>query len=215
MASLTLSQLNAANRKMIRQIAYLSFCALFLFARPLVALAEEKSEEKSEEKKATVENCSLYRAKREKVPVYEKPTQSSPVVRKLILGEKVCYVGEQKGFAIIDWRLQEAVNSKNKKKAEGRSVESKKPQLVFVRLVDLWAPPPRVDPSKPGDMVEQVKRYFYYMRYGGVPEDILGPFRPYIDPFSGVPECQAGKICEMIEKEQEELKKNDNDLKKD
>lgn len=113
------------------------------------------------------ENCGglLYRAKREGVPVYAEPDTTSRVVHRLTLGERVCYVGEQKAFAILDWR-------------EYVPAEQTEPRVAFARLVDLWAPNERR-----GGVVgffNRVKGFLYYIINGGVPEDPLLPYRPLI-----------------------------------
>jgi hypothetical protein len=144
--------------------------------------------------------CAYYRAKAVDVPVYKKPDTTSQVVAKLSLGEMVCHIGEQGEFAILDWSYQEEINGRGKRGKGAKAV------LVFARLADLWAPPS----TMPMDLVEQAKRYFYYMREGAVPDDILAPFYPLIAPEGFEPKCRAGAICKRVEELQRQGEEREN-----
>lgn len=146
--------------------------------------------------------CAYYRAKTPDVPVYKAPDTTSQVVARLSSGEMVCHIGEQGEFAILDWSYQEEINGRGKRAKDAKTV------LVFVRLADLWAPAS----TRPMDLVEQAKHYFYYMRQGAVPDDILAPFYPLIAPEGFEPKCQAGAICKRVKELQrqgEEKEKSD------
>lgn len=55
--------------------------------------------------------------------------------------------------------------------------------------------------ADPQEILERAKEQMQNLRYGGMPDDALAPYRPLLRPFAREPECQAGKICEKIEKE--------------
>ncbi len=127
------------------------------------------------------ENCSgsIYRSKKKGMPVYEEFNLSSQVVYRLRLGEKVCYIGEREGFAILDWREFE----------ESSVAEKSSPakELAYARLVDLW--PPRTKqvakssdpPGLIGAVFGKAREYFRRLRYGQPPSDALEPIRPALD----------------------------------
>ena len=143
------------------------FLLLFL---PTLVVADEAPED-------DVKNCHRYRAKKERIPVYEQPDTTSAVVGHLRLGEHVCYVGEQQGYATVDWGVQHVFSSERKK-------SSRKSRLVFVRLVDLWEPVAGLGSKQkkgPEGFIAWMKSYYHYLRSGGVPEDGLIPYRPVID----------------------------------
>lgn len=135
--------------------------------------------------------CWPHKAKRDEVPVFDEPETTSAVIGRLKLGEQVCGVGEQQGFAVIDWSRQDSVNNRP-------TMTKAEPELAFVRLVDLW-PPAAEKTSAQHDFPGRVKEFFSYLRSGGMPEDVLGPFGSF---FSRKPKCEAGKICEKLKEEQ-------------
>ncbi len=104
----------------------------------------------------------------EDVPVYAESDLTAEVVARLSLGEEVCYVGEEKEFAIVEGEF-----------------ELKKSRLSFVRLVDLWAPNLPASKTPARGLFEQVRRYLKYLQSGGVPEDPLLPYRPLLSPYGG------------------------------
>lgn len=122
-------------------------------------------------------NCLLYRSKKEGVPVYAEPSTSAAVIARLELGENVCYVGEQAGFAIIDWTKQSKIG-------KSREVSGSEQRLVFVRVVDLWEA--RDDRSLKqygaAGILQRLKQYYYYLRSGGIPETGFMPFEPLVEP---------------------------------
>lgn len=157
----------------------------FADEKAVQAQAESKSEEEEEI------SCTLYSAKREAVPVYRSPDKSTEVLAKLSLGEELCYIGEQDGFAIIDWE-------KTFLRREAAFDEESQPELVFVSLTDLWPPMTEVQ-----SIEEHARRVFENMGYGGQPEDVFAPLRELIYKITGGPKCLAGSICEKVERELE------------
>lgn len=156
--------------------------------------ADQGSDEAKREKETTaqgVETCTAYKAKRDEVPVYQSPTSTSKVIARLSLGEEVCYVGEQDGFAILDW--EKSIEQSGRDKAAGKSFE-----LVFVLLTELWPP----EDEEIG-LEAHAKRVFENMGYGGQPEDVFAPLRELIYKFTGGPKCLAGEICKKVEQDLE------------
>jgi hypothetical protein len=182
---------------------------LYLILALYPALVRPSSAEEEREKTAEQEalcNCAVYRAKRDAVPVYNEADTASGTKAKLKLGERVCYIGEQLGFAVVDWSKQDLLNERTK-----RIPREDEQQLAFVKLSDLWRPRSGEAESRSQDsfdLVEKARLYLYYMRNGILTEDVLAPFRPFIYPFVSAPECQAGKICERVE---EDLKQKENE----
>lgn len=121
--------------------------------------------------------CSYYRSKKEHIPVYAEADTTSAVVSKLKLGQEVCYIGEQGGFAIIDWRKEASKSSETPVRPAENEAEANEQSLVFVRLVDLW--PPRAGKSlstREPTIGERVTDFYNYLRNGGVPESPVLPF---------------------------------------
>ncbi len=145
--------------------------ALAVFLCPALGYTAEENESLS---------CEgfLYRAKTENVPVYAEADETSEVLKKLKLGEKVCYVGEdnrstsQQGrkrkFAVLDWR----------KESDGKR------ELAFSILTDLW--PPKGGSKKgikavgPVGILQKAKNFMGRMRSGHPPTDTLGPYKDLI-----------------------------------
>ena len=146
-------------------------------------------------------NCALYRAKREAVPIYAEASTSSQVLDHLSLGERVCHVGEQGDFAIVDWRQQDGIN-----RGRERSKKEYKGERVFARLVDLWPARDRSSKGIVDDTFRRMQDYYYYWRYGGVPDDVFGPVRPLVRPLDRGPTCEAGKICSEVRQKVAEQK---------
>ncbi|MCB0321930.1 MAG: hypothetical protein KDD69_00100 [Bdellovibrionales bacterium] len=167
----------------MRWRTYLFSSILTVFQLCIVLSATAQDEDAD-----SLANCSHYKSKRAGVPVYEQPATTSKVLAKLELGELVCYVGEQEAFAIIDWRKQDELNQREKQP------RPEEPELAFVRLVDLWD---GQRSNAPRSYLEELRQFFHYIRYGGVPDDIWAPFRGIFG--GGEPQCRAGKICEEIE----------------
>lgn len=136
--------------------------------------------------------CSYYRSKKEKVPVYAEPDTTSKVVSRLKLGQEVCYLGEQSGFAIVDWREKnaglapqpEAENKSADKPAEPAGEPASEANagvmleqnLAYIRLVDLW--PPRAGRSlstSRKSIGQRLSDFYTYIRSGGVPEEPVIP----------------------------------------
>jgi len=120
-------------------------------------------------------NCSWYRSKKADVPVYKEPDSTAQIEGRLNRGEKACYIGEQLGFAIIQWGLQPALRGGTPEKEEHRG---------YVRLVDLW--PPRNEPEPIND---KVKDAYKFRQAGGVNEDPLWMLRPFLDIFYSQDPC--------------------------
>lgn len=139
------------------------------------AVAQPTSE--SEQKLSAKPQCSYYRSKKEHIPVYAEADTTSVVVSKLKLGQEVCYIGEQGGFAIVDWRKKISKASDTPIEAKEKSTEVNDQNLVFVRLVDLW--PPKAGRSlstREPTIGERVTDFYNYLRNGGVPENPVLPF---------------------------------------
>lgn len=117
----------------------------------------------------TLANCSFFRAKKNRIPVYSEAAASAEVLDYLRLGEKVCYIGEVESFAIVDWRKQYLIR---------KTAASQVPKRAFVRLVDLWEPA-RYQKEK-GGLLATVIRFFSLRGAGVVPEDPFLPFREFL-----------------------------------
>ena len=102
---------------------------------------------------------------------------TSEVLYRLKLGEKVCYIGEREGFAILDWR----------EFSVDRTAENQQEELAYARLADLWPPKDLKSstsgaaPGVIGLVFSKAKEYFRRLRYGQPPSDALEPIRPAID----------------------------------
>lgn len=136
--------------------------------------------------------CSLYRSKKDGIPVYEKADTGSVIRGRLSLGEEVCYIGEQQGFAIIDWSKQPILRryviggtkqpSEPEPEPEALPASTAGPETAdgpgridraHVRLVDLWEPRyPRYVP--PGSWLKSIWDTLWS---GGVPDDPYAPLR--------------------------------------
>jgi len=126
-----------------------------------------------------VSSCQgfFYKAKRDGVPVYKEPDRGSEVVKVLTIGEKVCYIGEQGEFVIVDWSLTptKAPKSKNPPLSES---------LMYIRKAELWRTKEHGSgqtSSRSNNFIDAVINYFYYWKSGGVPEQGLVPYDPAID----------------------------------
>ncbi|MFN8390962.1 MAG: hypothetical protein U0136_11795 [Bdellovibrionota bacterium] len=160
----------------------ISLCRVrpLLFAPPLVCLLLSPPSATSEEPpcidysaRAELANCSYYRSKRAQVPVFQDAETRSPVIDRLALGEEVCWIGEQNGFAILDWDKQQVIRGEELKPSGARA---------YVRLVELWEPRPRHENSR--SVVDRLRDYYYYRQSGGVPEDPFWVARPLLSPFT-------------------------------
>lgn len=117
-----------------------------------------------------LQNCIFYRAKKSDVPVFQEPKTISAVIDRLSLGEEVCYVGEEAGFAILEWQKQSLIRGKELPKEEVRA---------FARLADLWEPAEKTGSSS--GILDELKAWYYYRQGGGVPEDPFGAIKPWAD----------------------------------
>ena len=131
---------------MILRLPVKVFIAYF-FLLPVLCLAQ------SDDRK-----CSgfFYRVKRSGVPVYKEPDTASKVLAKLNIGEKVCYTGEENGYAIIMWHGDQSTEPEENL------------DRAFVRLVELWQP--ENGPSASRGFFGWLKKFYYYIRSGGVPD---------------------------------------------
>ena len=120
-------------------------------------------------------NGVWYKSKRAGAPVYFEDANTSKVIYKLGVGERVCYVGERGDYVILEWK-------KSKNSNEG---------LAYVRASDV-----RVEEVKKKrktvyqhprkTLFDRIKQFYYYARSGGVPDDIIGPFRPDFEPAGSI-----------------------------
>ena len=173
-----------------------NFLFLFLIQLSVVELLEAQpvqTEVKEEKKKKEDLHCLnyIYKAKKEGVPVYKEPDETSGTLANLSLGEEVCYIGQQESFAILNWKWR----------AEGEKRADSQPDVAYARLSDLW------DYSTSGDDAEssflgrvfrRAKSYYQYLRYGGVPEDALLPYSPLVDRYHVIkdPKVEESKKTE-------------------
>lgn len=124
-----------------------------------------------EEKQDELSKCAFFRAKLERVLVYAEASTDARVIAQLSLGEKVCLIGEAKGFAIVDWSLQNSIGKQQRDMAVSQGV-------AFVRLVDLWEPQDVRGIKEYGveGVLKRALQYYHYLRSGGVPEEAFFPF---------------------------------------
>ena len=135
--------------------------------------------------------CVSYRAKRDGVPVYRQADKASGVLRTLALGEEVCYLGEEKGFAILDWQAF----SHSSDTAPETATTSKLP-LAFAALSDLWPP----KDSERMDLIDNLRAFLS----GYVPDDVFGYLRALQYRVRGGPQCLAGKKKKKLPAERSE-----------
>lgn len=136
---------------------------------PFVARSEEPASE-------IAKKCSLYRSKRDEVPVYAEPSTASEVLGHLGRSEKTCVVGEKGEFAIVRWDLQPAVR-------EGRTVAGNDTlALGYIRLPLLWEP--REGGSSPTNPLDP---------HTVTPDDPLWFLRPLLNLFSPSDPCADPK----------------------
>lgn len=196
---------------------------MFRFRQLLLAAAWLAALPVSAEQEPNLINCVVYRTKRDSVPVYAGPEMSSRVITNLPRGELVCHIGEQcmscagGPYSIIDWRQQDRINHRaanlvkvpdrpasgadsgpEQQPANGQ-VPSSDPasEIVYVRSVDLLRnEAPR---SAKRDVYSQAEEHLKNLGHGIVPEDIYGPFRPFIDVLHPPTRCRAGAvICNRV-----------------
>ncbi len=197
----------------IKQIRFRTLLAEFfvLFLVPLNVLSQEtpreshlqKKEDNSSGAQETTDKCVRFRAKRQGAVVYEKPDSSSKQAGRLAYGEYVCVIGQEKAFAVVDWSRRDAVNERPASAGEKNESEDVKPagavDQVYVPLADLQPSYGALDYADPELIMEKAKIQMQRMRFGGMPEDGLAPYRPLLRPFTQEePACRAGKICEKV-----------------
>ncbi len=178
--------MKSKDKSIARRVSNSAVAAIFLselFGPPLSA-ADPKAtppQMPPNRSKPAESQCSYYRSKKEKIPVYQQPDTTSKVVAHLKLGEEVCYIGEQSGFAIVDWRDHLPAAGAQPTPAPASTPiaaadDQLESNLVFVRLVDLWTPRPgRSLSTKERDLGERVSDFFTYLKGGGVPETPVIP----------------------------------------
>ena len=103
------------------------------------------------------ENCAgvLYKAKRNDVPIYRESSSTSEVIGRIDVGERVCYLGEEGKFAILQW--------------SGEQEQLKEESLSFARASDLRPVKVRRRYGSDG-FFDRIRQFYYYIRSGGVPE---------------------------------------------
>jgi len=84
------------------------------------------------------ESCQgqLYRAKKDNVPIFDEASTTGQVLFQLMLGERVCYVGERDKFAVLDLESSPATKMHSGEPQTARPSS----RLAYARLVDLWPP---------------------------------------------------------------------------
>ena len=133
-------------------------------------------------------NGQLYKIKRDLAPVYAEPDVTSAILSHLEQGDRVCYVGEQGEFIIVDKRsLPLSVRARLRAADEDENSSS---ELVFVRQVDSRSLVAK-NSDEPGWLraINNFAAYIESWKSGIVPDDGLVPYRPVVDLFqSRVPE---------------------------
>jgi len=138
-----------------------------------------------------------YRAKRNGVVLYQDPDAESFKVGELTVGERVCVVGEQRKFAIVDlgygtWTMHRWVREPSLEK-RGKSDTSKadkgfeKNPFDYCRAQELWPPsdaPKQFEPNALG-WFKRMKQYYHFLRSGGVPEEGILPVSPFVEEVMG------------------------------
>ncbi len=137
------------------------YAAALIFFLATTCAAEEPAE-------IEYANCSWYRSKKDGVVVYAEAKADAQVIDKLAQGERVCGIGEQSGFVVLQWEKQALLRG-GKKGPELRA---------FARTVDLWEPRDRA--QKPG---QETKELMEYHKTGTAPDDPLWFLRPVLDLF--------------------------------
>lgn len=120
-------------------------------------------------------NCSWYRAKRLNVPVFSQPDLAAEIKGRLSRGELVCYIGEEKGFAILDWDKQKILRADKRGAYQGTG---------YARLTELWEPKDRNQSP-----AEHTRETYRTMEMGGIPEDPLWLLRPFLGVFLSPDPC--------------------------
>jgi len=176
-----------------------AFWTSFVFVLLQLDSSCARADTKAQNNSAELINCAKYRAKKDRIPVYAKAETTSKVVHHMARGEFVCHIGEQGAFAIIDWRKHGLINQQGKGTGQKKGV-AKSPdiEITYVRLVDLWEPRDGQTKGQSMGLFDRIREHIRFLRYGGVPDDARGPFRPYMDSVVDPIECEAGKICEKV-----------------
>lgn len=159
-------------RRTHRRKSYLIVVGAIVFC--LLVPVKVRGEDTINPEREVITQCagSLYRAKRDDVPVYEEPSLESSVLRRLKQSEQVCYLGEQGDFIII----QKKSNQQSSEQSSGQ--DGDKSSVAFVRLVDVWEPSQgQVRTS----FLKKTRQYMNYVLHGGVPDDPLFLVRPLIE----------------------------------
>lgn len=136
-------------------------------------------------------NGQIYKIKSNSAPVFSEPDATSAVLSHLEQGDRVCYVGEQGEFIIVDKRSLPM--SVQLKLAAADTEDSSPKGLVFVRQVDSRSISGKKQEST--GVLAAVNRLVSYLenwKNGVVPDDGLAPYGPFIDLFnSRVPEGEV------------------------
>lgn len=169
------------------------FCLLLLLVIPDMVRAQDLGQ--NEKTPSYSCNGQWYKVKKDKTPVFEEPAQDSRVLVYLEEADRVCYVGEKNDFAIVD-RL--SIPSKAQKEVDSLLSASKEDEeagnrFVYLRVSQLWATPTKKkDEGVAKEVFSRLKGMYNDFRYGGVPEDGLLPYRPFIELFQErYPESRA------------------------
>lgn len=133
----------------------------------------------------------IYKIKSKSAPLFSEPDATSAVLSHLEQGDRVCYVGEQGEFIIVDRR---SLPTSVQLKLAVADAEDRSPNgLVFVRQVDSRSISGSNKEST--GVLAALNRFVSYLenwKNGVVPDDGLAPYGPFIDLFhSRVPEGEV------------------------
>jgi hypothetical protein len=105
-------------------------------------------------------NGEIYRPRRDGVPVLREPDRTAEVVFSLVLGDRVCKVGERGEFAI----LSSATGPVPREVAPGS--ETPKASVTYARLRELY----QVESRSRRGIGERIGAWLRYVLSGGVPD---------------------------------------------
>ena len=187
-------------------ISFLGGTLFLCFSGEIVRAENSSSSSQKRELTAELEsNCSgqLYRAKRDNVPVYKQADAASEVVVKLGSAQRVCYVGEKKGFAVID-RFPEAQTEELT--GSETQISETGDRLAYVRTYDLWPPRGKSAAKKNESILSKTVSFIRSLQYNSVPSGDFEPHPPLLkaleleDEAEGTCEesCSVGSKSEIL-----------------
>lgn len=142
-------------------------------------------------------------------------------------------------YALVDWRRHESFNRYLRKQSglpaekqgspnatgggspedQGPSAsdaepddgepQGEQPEMAYVRMVDIFRVSEQRTSEPERGIFSQADEVFKGVGKGVTPEDIYGPFRPFIDTFHPPTACRAGKICSRVEELQRQFEQSE------